>query len=1058
MLPPIRHRTPLIGRRRQVAELHAAVAAAAGGRGALVLLAGEPGIGKTRLAEETGAVATAAGMDVAWGRCHEVAGRPPLWPWVQILRALTPGFGADAVAAELGADAAPLSRFVPGLRPHVPAAARDPDSDSARFRLHLAFAAFLRWAASQRPQLLVLDDLHWADLPSLRLLEFLSHEIADLPVAVVATFRDVELRQTPTAADLVGSLVRRGSSLAIGGLSAEEAAEFVACAAGPQVAATWGPRLHAITEGNPFFLDEMLRLIEAGGGLPDAGVPLPLGVVATIRRRLHGFDPEVVDLLGAAALLGRAFDVGLVATVVGRRPAAVRAQLTPALALDVVRALPDRPGRLRFAHALVREALVAELAAPRRAVLHRLCAEALEQHADEDGEVQPSEIAHHYHAAAAGDDVAAARALDWAERAGDQAMAALAFEEAAAHFDRAVQLLEPAGAAARERRCDLLLRLGDASNRAALEPASIAAYERAAELARRMQAPVPLARAALGLCGVGATWAQFGRSDERLIAVLREALDALPAAEAGLRARLLARLATELHFAPTPADTDALSREAVTLARATGDAATLAYTLPARLRCSGPEQRDERRGIIAEILALTGGRGELAVHALAWQASEALQAGDPAAVAATRTALLAAVREMRQGRDLWLVPALEGQEHLLAGRLAEAESGAEAMLAHEGLSANGRMAAIVLLYLIRREQGRLGELAEGMRAFVGGAATVTAWRTNLVQLYAEVGDLEAARDELDRIVAPGLAGLKRDNTWMLGAAGLAGAVAVAGSAAQAEVVYDALRPFAGLQVVAASFFYTGPVSWYLGVLAGRAGRVDAARRHLEAALGEARRLAAPAWVARARQALAQWCDADAPARAVAPPAAGAARSASLRRVGDAWSLEYGGRVSMLAARRGLDHLARLLAAPGHEFHVLDLAVAPGEPALAASEAEPVLDARTRRELRARVAELRSELEQAEANRDLGRSARLRGELDAVADHLARSLGIGRRARRGNDAAERARAAVTKALRAAIGQIAAVEPDLGALLDRTVRTGAFCAYAPLREAAVEWRVG
>lgn len=1057
MLPPIRHRTPLIGRRRQVAELQAAVAAAAGGRGALVLLAGEPGIGKTRLAEETGAVAAAAGLDVAWGRCHEVAGRPPLWPWVQILRTLTSRFGTDAVAAALGAEAAPLSHFLPGLRPHVPAAASDPDSDSARFRLHLAFAAFLRWAASQRPQLLVLDDLHWADLPSLRLLEFLSHEIADLPVAVIATFRDVELRQTPTAADLVGGLVRRGSALAVGGLSAEEAAEFVACAAGPQVAATWGVRLHAITEGNPFFLDEMLRLIEARGSLPDADVPLPLGVVATIRQRLRGLDPEVVDLLGAAALLGRAFDVDLVATVVGGTPAAVRAQLTPALALDVVRALPDRPGRLRFAHALVREALVAELAAPRRAVLHRLCAEALERRADEDAEVQPSEIAHHYQAAV-GDDGVASRALAWAERAGDQAMAALAFEEAAAHFDRAVQLLEPAGAAARERRCDLQLRLGDASNRAALGPASIAAYERAAELARRMQAPVPLARAALGLCGVGATWAQFGRSDERLVAVLREALGALPTAEAGLRARLLARLATELHFAPTPADTDALSREAVALARATGDAATLAYTLPARLRCSGPEQRDERGGIIAEILALTGGRGELAVHALAWQVSEALQAGDPAAVAAARTALLAAVREMRQGRDLWLVPALESQEHLLAGRLAAAESGAEAMLAHEGLSANGRMAALVLLYLIRREQGRLAELADGMRAFAGDAATVTAWRTNLVQLYAEIGNLEAARGELDRIVAPGLAGLKRDNTWMLGAAGLAGAVAIAGSAAQAEIVYDALRPFAGRQVVAASFFYAGPVSWYLGVVAGRAGRVDAARAHLEAALGEARRLATPAWVARARRAQAQWCDADTPVRAAAGPDAGGARCASLRRVGDAWSLEYGGRVSLLAARRGLDHLARLLAAPGHEFHVLDLAVAPGEPALAASEAEPVLDARARRELRARVAELRSELAEAEANRDLGRCERLRGELDVVADHLSRALGIGQRVRRGNDAAERARAAVTKALRAAIRQIAAVEPDLGALLDRTIHTGVYCAYAPLREAAVEWRVG
>jgi len=540
-------------------------------------------------------------------------------------------------------------------------------------------------------------------------------------------------------------------------------------------------------------------------------------------------------------------------------------------------------------------------------------------------------------------------------------MQALAFEEAGSQFSRALHMLELAPTPDLERRCELLLRRGEATNRAAQVPESVAAYQQAAALARQVGLPVQLARAAIGLCGVGATWAQYGRYDSALVDILREALAGLAPAEAGLRARVMARLATELHFAPTPVDTDTLTGEAVALARSTGDVSTLAYTLPARLRCANPDQTAERCAIIDEILELTGGHGELAVHAYVWKLSEAVQAGALAEVGACRETLLRAVRELHQPRDLWLVPALQSQMLILEGRLAEAERAAAAVLAHDNLSPNGQMAALVLLFLVRREQGRQGELADGLRSFANQSVTVGAWRTNLAYLYAETGAEEAARAEVDALVDEPLSCLRRDNTWMLGAAGLAGATALVGSAQQAAVIYRALEPYAGRHVVAASFSYFGPVSYYLGILAVRQGLRAAALAHLDAGLAAARAIGAVPYVARALVARAQALemepsadpDAALAARREAAEIAAALgltaignaaratafagttaerggapeRPACLHRQGEVWLLTYLGRTSILKARRGIDYLARLLASPGVEFHVLDLATA-----------------------------------------------------------------------------------------------------------------------------------
>ncbi len=1054
----------------------------------MLLISGEPGIGKTRLAEEAEVLARGDGMHTLWGRCHEIEGQPPFWAWMQILRAQAQTVGAEQVAREINADTLPLAQLVPELLPHLPSlsAKAGPDSDSARFRLFLGLTALLRRWAGQRAILLVVDDLHWADVGSLRLLDFLSYEITQLPIVVLATYRAADLQHT-TRADIIGGLQRRAHSMALVGLSADEVDRFLHSDDAPPLAPAWAKRLHEVTDGNPFFLGEMLRWLDSHRDEPPtASLPLPQGVLAAIRQRLHALPADVVALLGTAAVCGRRFDLRDVADVLGVAEPGVRGQMQPALDREILRSVADHPRQLRFAHALIHEAMLAELPVEQRLDLHRRYGELFEAAGHTAADTLVSEMAHHfYEAAAAG---TAAKGATYCERAGELAMQALAFEVAALQFARALHLLDVAHASDPGHRCDVLLQLGDAANRSAQAAESLAAYQSAADLARRNDNPVQLARAAIGLCGIGSTWAQFGRYDPKLIDSLQEALRRLPEKEMRLQARLMARLATELHFAPEQSDTDKLSTDAVLLARQTGDAVTLAYTLPARLRCSTPDQRQERRAILDELLALTGGRGELAVHAYVWRLSEFLQSGEMAEVAACREVLMATVRELRQPRELWLIPALQGQKHLLDGHLDQAEASAQAVLGHENLSPNGRMVALVLLFLIRREQARLGELADGMRTFAYQSATVNAWRTNLALLYAETGDLAGAKAELDALVDEGLTCLRRDNTWMLGVAGLAGAAALVGTPEQAAAIYKTLRPYAERNIVAASFYYIGPVSYYLGTLAQRQGRYAQALPHLDDAIVSARAAGSPAYVARALVAKAAALAVVSPReeavvrslqeeahhltstlglRAIVTKGVGEnaspttlaavqeARVASLVRVADGWTLSFMGRTSILKARRGMHHLARLLASPQELLHVLDLAGPAARESTALPEA--LLDATAKANLRTRVADLRGELFEAEEHNDLARAAASRAEIDAIGQHLAEALGLGGRDRHFNAETQRARAAVTKAIRAAIDQIGLHEPDLAALLTRAVSTGSFCSYTPLKHANIVWDV-
>jgi predicted ATPase len=633
-----------VGRERELTELSGALEAAAAGRGALFLLVGEPGIGKTRLAGELAARVGERRMLALWGRCWEAEARPPYWPWIQIFRRLLRDGVSEDLAAALGPGIAYLAQIMPELREAMPRAplAASLDSESARLRLFDATANVLAHAASSVPLVLLLDDLHWADLPSLCLLEFVAHELPHTRILAIGTYREVEARHEPAVAEILGRLARSARHLPLWGLNEAEVGRFIEMAAGQAAPHAVVRAIHRETEGNPFFVDEVLRCLRAQAGeqwaVPAAaGLPISQGVRGAIRQRLAPLPPQARSVLAAAAVIGRDFDSALVAPLCELSGEALLDVLTPALERDLIARVPGTPGRHRFSHALVRETIYEELPPTRRVALHRALANLLEARSGRAADVSLSELAHHFYEAAAGGDEP--RAVEYAERAGRQAMELLAYESAVAQYRRALQLVELAAAPVAARQGALLLALGTALVRAGQDADATGALRRAVAIARRLPSPPLLADAALRLCEVtGLFWTEFGRTDDVSVRILEEALAALGSEDGHRRARVMTRLATELCWTAERAHTDALSHEAVGLARQAGDPGTLAYAMLGRILCaSDPDHIDERAELIAEIIALserTGDR-EVAVNALMWRVGDALQPATPRPCAPT---------------------------------------------------------------------------------------------------------------------------------------------------------------------------------------------------------------------------------------------------------------------------------------------------------------------------------------------------------------------------------------------------------------------------------------
>jgi tetratricopeptide (TPR) repeat protein len=945
-----------VGRAAELEALTAACGDARVGRGRLFLVCGEPGIGKTALADEAGRRAEAAGFLTLWGRCWKGGGAPAFWPWVQLIRACMRSPAAAALD-DLAGVTGDLARVVPELagRDTGQPQGRSVTPEQERFRLFGSTASLLRAVAASRPLALLLDDLQWADEASLLLLDFIARELRGAPVLIVGTYREGEAGLNERVAPLLEQISREGQTLLLRGFGADETADLVVRRSSHAPSELMLAEIWRITEGNPLFIEEVLQLLwsERRRDAGDGRIKVPDGVRDVLRRRLDCLTDETRSVLSAAAVIGREFDLDVAARTAGEDGGRAEAAIAEAMTAGVLLAAG---GRYRFSHALIGETLYEDLPSPQRVRLHRQAAAALLAHVGADVEAHLDELAHHFLGAAPGGDAAAA--VDWATRAGDHAVSQLAFESGARAFSRALDVMRaftppPDGAPAWEqRRIELLLRLGGARLHFNDLGGSDAAFREAIGAARELGDGGLFARAALGL---GAARFERGGSDGDLVAVLREALDRVGDTMPAQRSRLLSRLAASSYLRGADRRQLDLTQEAIELARQCGDRGALASALTARHSlCWQRDDVAERLQLAKEIvrLAEAAGEEEAALDGLGWKIFDLLEIGESAAAEAAIAAYERRAEQTRLARQRWYACVYRTMLAMLRGRYAEAEKMAERGLAiRQADGAPPSQFYAAQLFTIRRDQGRLRELEPAVQAVARQYEHMPTWQCVLALYHAAVGDETAARRVFERLSARNHRDFPVDVTWLPSMSMLAEVCDFLDDARRAEGLYALMQPYAGRNVVVVgNVAVRGAVDFFLALLARAMRRWDAAAAHFAAACEAHERLGAPPLVALAKfewaRTLQRQGAADAKAavlgdqalaiaanigmtRLYASERAAAAAGPSFFKQGDHWAVTFEGKPGRLKESRGCAYIARLLSQPGEAVAASELTAAGG---------------------------------------------------------------------------------------------------------------------------------
>lgn len=1033
-----------VGRRRERSELGEALDSAVAGHGGLILISGEPGIGKTRLCQELADEAGARGVTVAWARCWEAATVPAFRVWDQLLAAL----------GDTQVPTAPPGRALD-------------DADAARMRVFDGVVAAVLRAAALRPLLLVLDDLHWADVGSVMLLGYLASEARDAGVLIVTTFRDVEARPGTGVGDAIAELGRHGRHLPLAGLGVEDVPALVESATGVAGRRVDAAAVHHHTGGNPLFAQELVRLLETHGTLSalTAGdlAPVPATVKGVLSRRLHDLSEDCRTVLATASVVGDEFDLDLVETLTALGRDRLLEVVDEASAANVLR--DAGVAVFAFTHPLVRSTLYDDLGVARRVRLHERVGVALEARLAAGRAVDLAALAHHFvKATAAG---TAAKAARYALDAADEALARLAYESAVTLYERALGALDLDPSAG--DRADVLLRLGAAQTAAGSRQAARVTYLSAAELARRAGRSEQFARAALGAGGGSGFEVVLG--DREQIDLLEEARRSLGDGSPALRALVAARLSVALSLSGADDRRLALSEEAVALARAGDDRNALAYALSAHCDAiAGPADVHQRLRECTEMVeaAVASGDPTLELLGRRMRVVSLLELGDTPAVDAEIEAYARLAGVVRQPLYGWYAPLWRGMRALMRGDLAGCARWREAAaaLAAQAQSVN---APLLLEGLRWYEMRAIGETEGPLAAIdiiaeqaplLGAQVVVT-----MAVILAEAGRRDEARARLDAGAAA-IRSMPVDSEWLPAMGQLAEAVARIGGHPIAAWAYEKLlshRGLFGVEGIGGACW--GSVERPLGLLAASLGRMEEAAAHFDAAVAANRAAGSPLFVAvtlrdaglalddprRLAAAVTAYRELGIDSRVaelegrLSRSVAAPAPANVFRRDGDVWLLAYAGTEARVKDVKGLRDLAYLLARPGREVASVELAGSPGAPLQ--GDLGEVVDAQAREAYKARVLELDIELEEADAAGDAARSARAQAEREALLAELSAALGLGGRPRRAGDGGERARQAVTWRVRDAIGRVEAASPELGRHLRRSVRTGTFCSYDP-----------
>lgn len=826
---------PFVGRADALAKLRDAFAGTVRRReGAVVLISGPPGIGKTRLTELAAAELEATGALALVGRAREGEGVPAFWLFAQVLRRLLEQPAAADAVREIATHAGELADLL-GLRaPEGPGAGAPQQS---RFLLFDAVCRALLRAARRRPLLIVLEDLQWAGSESLRLLEHLAHEQLDAPLMVLGTVRD-EPRELGSPVTRTLSLLRaqdRCVEIALQPFSRAEVGALLEQVLGRPAPPDFTSELFARTEGVPLFVREALRLLEERGALaepervPREGVALPARALDLIRRPLERLSPGAHSLVSAAAVLGRDFDLAAAATVAGLSRGDALDRVDEAVMAGVLEGAPAGATSFRFTHALFQEAALAALSPGVRARLHLRAAEHLERENAGDASAVLAELAHHHHRALAVGDPE--RACAAAVRAAEQSSRLGAWEQAALHYEQAREAFEEIPGCDPARRLALALECAEAWRLASERSRRRETAREAFELARALGRPREMAQAAIGLLDLQ----EWGVGDDFARAAIEEALAALPERGSVEEARLVTRLAylDIRHVYRQAAD---VARRAVELARAAGDPDALQdalYTL--HFSIGGPEGLAERTALAGEIEAVAGKSrsADRSLIALLDTAADRFELGDrPGALRMREAARRVAGARPHLGMR-WHLEVYDTGVALLEGRLDEVEARARGAYS-VGLRAEhpyARACFSAHRALLGRARGQSGAVLEALAPALRARQGPTHWVQAVVaRAELEGGRAKEARARFDDLAARGFTDIPRNLRWTATLVEIAHLCADLEAEEATGALEALLVPHAHHHaVMPLAICYGGPVSYALARLAALRGARREAR-------------------------------------------------------------------------------------------------------------------------------------------------------------------------------------------------------------------------------------
>lgn len=847
-------RARVVGREAELALLRQILADCKLGRGALCVLAGEPGIGKTHLAAAVAEIAGDEGLRVAWAACAKRDGDSALSPWDLVKRQL---FGSSYAA---GMEAAPASSVLAGRGGYAAAVARRRFFDEC--------SSLLREAAAYGALLIVFDDLHFASSLVLELLATVARELAALPVCILVTMRPPGSSEgSPASAGFLEAVLERGRWLDLVPLSKQGVSELMQQSMGKAPEAAVLARVFETTGGNPLFVSELARFVGTEPEQSSAlgGLGLPHNVRAAIDAHVAPLHGATLHCLWAAAVIGVEFDVELLAEIADIADAGLASIAAVESALGTARAARVITCNLafsqcRFTHTLMRDVLYEACDRRLRATLHRAVADAVARRAGTSQVRVLSRVAHHVWHALEGAQESSSRAVACFAAAAEEAMGELAYEEAAKWLERAGAVAARAGYSARAR-LDLMLRQGEALRRAGAVDRGKATFLAASELAVKLDDSVKLAAAALGYAH---THCEDGSVNYLAVDLLRQALQQV--VDSGLRVRLLAYLAISLMYVADPSERVEVQAEALALAQNQADPELVVEALRARLFAlwglPGAALREQWLSAIKalETAARATGDIEAQLEAVMFEATVHLEHAEAARMhdAIRRHAQLA--RHARHAKHEYVALENRAMLELLEGHFEVAQRAAAEALAHgrrSKISVAEDVFGAQMLVVGRAVNAIDAALAQAEEALHRQPGSFT-WRVGRALLLVDKGQLASARAEFERFALNDFADTPRDPTWLPVTCGIAEVCIAIADRSRAKLLYEVLEPFCDrVACIGTIAVCWGPVSFWLAGLAELTGNWRAACEHLETALELAIRLSARLWIARVQTARAR---------------------------------------------------------------------------------------------------------------------------------------------------------------------------------------------------------